>query len=200
MIVDNDFDKVLWIMLASDKKNRMDIAKLIYSLPEEIIDGIKKALVDRDKLEKVEFSHSVGNFIEGLTLFRVIIDGEYLKIKLSKFNYHGNETEDTEELEMAIMSMDKIMDKAYRDIIYLGGYSYNFVDSALGSNFILSLCNGAGYEMFLDPDGKIIVQVGDNRVYQREIDLDRMPKEIDRDSLDNRRMVKRLVKGGSKRR
>lgn len=201
MIINENLDKVLWLTLASDKKNRMGIANLIYSLPKEIIERIKIELQNKEvdgKLQEIEFSKAIGNFMDGLSLFNVRIYDNNLKIKLSRFNQNGQNSEEIYELDMILLPIDQIMDRAREDIIYIGSYFCSNTNSVLGTNFMFARSDGAGYELYIDVDNRLIAQIAGSRVYDRSIAFGNMPNEFNLSDLSSRQKVRKLINGRGK--
>ncbi len=49
---DKNFDKMLWLILESDKENRNEIIEFLKSIPEDLIMSIKKVLEDNPGFSK----------------------------------------------------------------------------------------------------------------------------------------------------
>lgn len=187
MIFDNDYDKVLWLMLYSDVKSRKIVIDFINSIPsslfEFIIDGLKKRS-DNNKLG----------------LFKEVDEGNY------KYSFKINS--DTGEL---FISRYLIIKGNFEDVFMLKILPYESVDrvkkTSLGSviymyrnhdNPYVWECDKVDYDV-RNISSKLIVSV--NRDYDvgirtkyRIIDKSKIPNEVNFKNLQNKESVKEFMR------
>ncbi len=197
MIINDDFDRTLWLILVGDSENRYDIAKFISSFPKEMVERIHRELekcnTENDSVIKKNFSKAFRNDKGNTYLYAVNINGNEIKLKFSVFGNTTIQYEENVELSIVCISLEKIksMNSMYAE--YIGNYLHICTRLSLFTNCPITNKNDRSYELVDGNQNDVIVQTFDEN-FSKHIVLDMIPSEIHMDDLYDKRSVNRLVK------
>ena len=198
MIFDKDYDRTLCLILYADKNNRYEIANLIRIIPKELIDRIQNISMNDDITDKIEFSKAVRDDMGVLSLFKVKIDKYSLRIQLS---YFDDNLERAYDIDLGKINYDMINDD---DLIYIGSYYHGNTGSFLGIGPVVVNADGFGYEMYVNEDNKLTIQVSGSKFlfdyqYDKVVNFDVNNVDINMEDLLDNNSVNKLVRGKRKR-
>lgn len=194
MVFSKDYDKTLWLILYADKNNRYDIANFIRIIPKELIERIRNVLMNGDILDKIEFSKAIRDDDGVLSLFKIKIDKYSLRIQLSILD---NNMESAYDIDLGKIDFSKVNED---DLTYVGSYYYGKSGAFLGVGPTILNADGFGYEMYIDEDNNLMIQVSGSKFlfdyqYDKKINIDMNQVNVELDDLLNNNSVNRLVRG-----
>lgn len=183
MIFSDGIDKTLYLILANDKKNRGDIANLIYNIPKDLIVRIQdklKEIYDDNSLSNVELCKAVRDSNDITSMYKILVFYNGVRIKLSRWN---NQDEWVYDLELCDVNLDE----------YIGSYFSSETNLFLGIGPMIVVSDGIGYELHEDNLGNKVMELSGNRVNTKIIDKLSIPTEICLDDLSSMKNVRKLV-------
>ena len=203
MVFNSGFDNSLWLILASDKKYRFNIAEFIYNMPSDLYDNICNQLKEYNIDEEL-VDYDIKCFRKavidnnGLNKYYYIeINPCEIRFKLKRWNSTGDKLNEDIELLLYYSNIDELNDDDYNYPCYLGKYKYN------SSRFLYSLLTFFGdereYEVFDNNNMILDISISEDSEMDRKISVKLLPKEYDLIDLKDRSSVGRLVKGRKKR-
>lgn len=194
MIFNNNFDKSLWLILASDKHRRMEIANFLNLIPKDVLDKISYHLKsDMAEDTTIKFNNATRDLLENTYLYKIEMSKKKLTIKYSKWGQSIDETEENFELSLVSLSEDLIKEVGFSDSIYLGGCYSNNVSLFLNALFVK--CDGYFYYAYFDDvKQKVVVEILGNKVKEKSIDLNMIPDDINLCDLEDKKSINRLVR------
>lgn len=184
MIFSNDIDKTLYLILANDKKNREDIANLIYNIPKDLIVRIQdklKEIYDDNSLSDIELCKALRDDDGVTSMYKILVFYNGVRIKLSRWN---NQDEWVYDLELCDVNLDE----------YIGSYFCSNSSLFLGIGPMIVRANGVGYEIYEDEFGNDIIRISSNKVYNKKVDVSEIPCDISFSNLVNKREINKLVR------
>ena len=196
MIIDKKFDRALWLMLKADKNNRDEILEFMDSIPNELIEKIKKNLILFENTDKKKLTFLFGECQRGNRLYWFGIDKYFQEIDMGYKEHNGIVYRDV--FEMSLLLDDQILDVDYFDKKDIGRIKYdinvrnidgvcNVVEASENSYYLMRTLLGYMI-MFSIDDNK------DTKKYYRMIDINDIPDEINLESLKDMDNVDRLVR------
>lgn len=194
MVFSKDYDKTLWLILYADKNNRYDIANFIRIIPKDLIERIRNVLMNGNISDKIEFSKAIRDDDGVLSLFKIKIDKYSLRIQLSIWD---NNMESAYDIDLGKIDFSKVNED---DLTYVGSYYYGKSGAFLGVGPTILNADGFGYEMYIDEDDNLMIQVSGSKFlfdyqYDKKINIDMNQVNVELDDLLNNNSVNRLVRG-----
>lgn len=203
MILDENYDKVLWLLKKSNKKNNEKICKLVNYIPEEMYKEIQESIVKY-------YDGTLGNVKEGVIFNRTIVNDDdftcCIVVKMDRGRlylniYRWKEDIDRIEEEYEVVLRDiELDDMDFFDKKIIGEYSSEV-------NQIVFVGYGASvdtqdYNRYFSlkrvPFGYVIISsLGRIPLRRKFVNVNRrMPKEINRDDfcLEDKSIKKRIRK------
>ena len=200
MIFGDDYDRTLRLILMNDRKNRYEIAKLISSLPDELISDIRIGINEFNAgilKDEILINKAIKDKDGRTSMYRIKISNGKLLINLCRWI---NDLEENYEFEMIPLVFDVnhkclLLDKDMGDTIYIGGFS--LISSRLSSflgNTIVSDYNCIQYELYEDIDSNLMIELSDDRIIDRKVNLDMFFKDIIVEDLNSKKNIRRFVR------
>lgn len=194
MIFSRDIDKILWLMVASDKKNSYDIAKLVGSIPMDLMDEVRDLLKNRLVSKDKSISRLMSDYLGNTYLFTIYINDGGMRIKASKFEV-CNAILEVHELYLSNVLLNETL---IIDSTSIGSYfkqiRKTLFPSILEKLLVVTNCDKVDYEL-LDMVGQnVFVQVSDAHIYEKKVSLKKMPEEIYVDNIISTSRINRLVR------
>lgn len=160
MIFDDSFDRSLWLVIASNKKDGEKIGNVIGMLPDYVYKEIQE-FISNYKLGKIdsgEFRKSYSNINEhGYYITGKIIANELL-LTIDRWNYRDIRTEESYQLNLLSISKEE-MDLLIFQNNRIGTFSYEIIDNIRftdANNLASSSTYNRDYNMFRIPFGCIM--------------------------------------------
>jgi len=201
MVIRNDFDRTLWLMLISDRKNRNDIGEFIKNVPKDLLERIHleldKCPIDDEKYPLKKINKAFRNNNGDTYFYTVSLNGCQIIINLSIWNQFDSTYDEVIQITLYSLSMDDIKDIEPEYPIYIGDY-YHII-SKMSYIFDTVICKGndRGYELVDSDDYSVTIQSVDGKI-DKNIDISRMPVEINVDDFIDKKSINRLVRKRSK--
>lgn len=183
MIFDVEYDNSLYIILSSDIKNRENIAKIIYNMPKEVLEKIRKCLdenkyINEYKCAKRDESNNIYIYVIN------IIDNEIRIV----YNKWSNNLE-----EMYKLSLCRFKDNINMDYpCYLG--NYDEIKSYVIWRTVFVRENVRDYEIEKDIFLGKLVSLSDDPDKYWIVNLKNKDMKIERDDLKNMDSVNKLLR------
>lgn len=203
MVFNSGFDNSLWLILASDKKYRYDIADFIYNIPDDLYKKIcyqlelyrsGKDMRDNEYV-KVFRDKDWNNYF-----YTVNIDSHEIKINLKNWNSTGDRLEKNIVLSIYAISLEDLINIDLDNSLYIGNYHYNssgFVSPF--SSTLVVMGDDRDYEIYDNDKLKLKVSTSDNNSNLVNVNLEKRPLDFILSDLGDRHSVSCLVKGRKKR-
>lgn len=194
MVFSKDYDKTLWLILYADKNNRYDIANFIRIIPKELLERIGNEVMNGNISDKIEFSRAVRDDNGELSMFKVKIDKYSLRIQLSSWD---NNFEYAYDIDLGKIDFSKINEN---DLTYVGSYYYGKTGAFLGVGPTIVNADGFGYEMYVNEDNNLMVQVSGSKFlfdyqYDKLVNMDMNLVNLELDDLLSNNSVNKLIRG-----
>lgn len=190
MIFNEDFDRSLWLVLASDRYNREDIAKLIYNIPNELLQSIVIQLNEyNDSSREIDDSYKVMSKLDicanGDNCFYIIEMNRY-EINI-RVNCWFSDFDEVYELTLISLSKNNLDDVNSR---YIGSYTYD--------NYFLLPNDSRNVDRQYNLISNVLFGLKFSKIdigrYSKLISLRKMPNDIIMSDLESRKSVKKLVR------
>lgn len=129
MIFDENYDKVLWLLVAGNKSDSDNICKLINYIPEDVYGQIQRAISSyydgtlENTKGNIIFSTSLSNVGEFDCYITVKIELGKLYLNVCRWKEDKERIEEDYELVLKDISKETIDDMLYFDKKYIGKYS-----------------------------------------------------------------------------
>lgn len=205
MVFNEEFDRTIWIILASDKDNRFNIAEFIYNMPRELLEKIYNQLKlyssdnDNKAMKSNDFRKALRDKDGNNYFYTVDMDSQEIKINLKKWNSSSDKLEENIGLSLYAISIEDLTNIEEDFPLYIGNYHYNtsgFLNPF--SSTLVVLGDERDYEIFENTIlGLKISVTDDNRTFRR-VNIKNMPQDISLSDLGDRCSVNRLVRGRKK--
>lgn len=205
MIFDKDlYDRSLWLMLKTDKKNREKIIKFVRSIPRELREQIKKSIYiykekikDNDELFDVDDDRLSGN-IENSRHVLYWYNISSLDGSLSLGYSFLNEDKYYDAFEMKLIPYDDLYQLKYFDDEWIGTIDYDITTTES-----MTTCNEKEYNIVRTPLGDFVIAMLEDRSDRNKyeisrINLKKMPEEMFLKDFDGEKNIKRLIRGKKK--
>ena len=199
MIFSNNygFDRTLWFILVCDRENRYDIAKLIREVPKDLFDRIHFELEncccgDVD-LPLKKFNKAIRTDDGGTYFYTISINRSMIILRLSIWKGSDNTYQEVIQLTLYPISLEKIQKIDSVNPSFIGDYFHTISRLSFLSNTLVVDGNDREYELLDGNVYDVIVQTVDGD-YEKIIDIDRIPNDINFDDLDNRKSINRLIR------
>lgn len=193
MIFNREFDSSLWMILNADKKYRTSIARIISSIPSGLLkrvqDELKKEIIDNSK-EKI-LTSAIRDIRGNTYMFKINISSNDLKIKLLAWNQFEDDSEYEYDIDLVKFNLEQFDD----DISYIGSFFFEERYSSFLLNSLIVNSDGLGYEIYENTDSKMVVQISGNEVYDRIVDLTKLPSDFSQEDLSSKNSFKKLIRG-----
>lgn len=198
MIFSSDFDRTLWFMLVSDKKNRNDIAEFIKNIPEELYDRINQELdrcsIDASNSSMKKLTKAFRNKEGDTTYFYTVsLNSKLIIVNLSIWKQTVDDYQEVMQISLYPLTLEQIknVDKIIPE--YIGDYYHTCSKMSFIYNTVVFKGNDRGYELIDGNCYDVIVQSVDGDL-EKVIDIERIPNEIHLDDLIDKRNINRLVR------
>lgn len=193
MIFNREFDSSLWMILNADKKYRTSIARIISSIPSGLLkrvqDELQKEIIDNSK-EKI-LTSAIRDIRGNTYMFKISISSNDLKIKLLAWNQFEDDSEYEYDIDLVKFNLEQFDD----DISYIGSFFFEERYSSFLLNSLIVNSDGLGYEIYENTDSKMVVQISGNEVYDRIVDLTKLPSDFSQEDLSSKNSFKKLIRG-----
>ena len=191
MIFSSDFDRTLWLMLISDKKNRKDIAEFIRNVPNDLYDRIHQELIkclyydvkDKMSIKKITkafrdtVSVSAGMIILNLTIWNNLVNG----------------SQDVTQITLYPLTLEQIKTGDSINPEYIGDFYHTYSTYSLLFNTVIASGVDMGYEILDNDKDYIIIQSVDGK-FEKNIFIGDIPNEINLSDFMDKARINKLVK------
>ena len=201
MILDNDYDKVLWLLKKSNKKNGKKICEMVNYIPDSLYEDIQEAIVKYydGTLDCVDtgiiFSKTITND-DGFECYIVV---KINKGKLYLYLYRWKEEVERIEEEYELILVDiGLEDMNYYDKKIVGEYcsEVNRISFVGYGTDVTAETYKRSFSLKRVPFGYVIISsFGKIPLGKRFVNVNRvMPKDINKDdfSLEDKKVKKRV--------
>lgn len=132
MLFDKNFDRSLWLIIASDKVSRERIGRIISFLPQEEYDQLQKEIEHYYKnkstgdVDRIVFNKTFVGKDDFNYYFRVQICSNELNVKICRWIEKSDRLEEDYELNLVSISNEDLVNMEYLKNGYIGSYSQEF--------------------------------------------------------------------------
>ena len=193
MVINSSFDRSLWLMLVCDKKNRYDIADFIRNIPNDLFIRMHDELDGCDNLCLRKITKAFRNEDNDTYFYDISLNMEQIIINLSIWKWNDSSYHDVRQICIYPLTLDEIknIDSEYPK--YIGDYYHTISKMSFLYNTVICNGNDRGYELIYGDEYDVVIQDVDGKL-EKNINIDRIPNDIDMFDLVNKKSVNRLVR------
>lgn len=201
MVFNEEFDRALWLVLASDVFNREDIASLVYNIPKELFKCIFEQLKMYD-VTKDNLDYSFKNFRKAFRendgdncFYNIEMNPEEINIKLNRWGSSGVSLEETVELCLVSLSVNDLLNINLEASTYIGNYSYHSSQFLTPESTVLLVdIKEKEYQIKADTPIGLVMYNSEGGKFFRIVNMKKMPSEMELSDLSSKRSVNKLVR------